>query len=92
MIITSSTQIEEAPFYVLCNDRFMSGWGYAKGKINTVILPCKSLEEANRVAAYAEGRGDQTYVRICGNKPRLNNTTHCYSYHTREDYGRWYGK
>ena len=88
--ITSQSQIEESPCYVCSNDRFMSGWGPAKGKINTVILPCESTDEAKRVMANAKARGDQKYVRICYSKPSLRNRTHLYSYHTKDDYSRWY--
>lgn len=69
--VTSRTEIPDAPFYVLSNDSFMSGWGQAERKTNTIILPCESYEEAETVQATAQDRGDQKNVRIVGNKPRL---------------------
>lgn len=86
----SVSDIPNAPYYVLCNDSFMSGWGYASGKINTIILVCADYNEAKKVAAYTESRNDQKYVRIVSNKPRLNNATHYYSLHDRYSYPNWY--
>jgi hypothetical protein len=89
--IEKRSDIPDAPVYVLSNDSFMSGWGPARGKINTVILPCDSLEEARRVADYARSRTDQKRVRIVGDKPRLqSDTTHLYSLLTKEDAPAWY--
>jgi len=85
------SDIPDSPWYVLCNDSFMSGWGYARDKINTIILPCESYNEAKLVVEYAESRGDQKYIRMVINKPRLNHRTHWYSLHGKHDYGRWYG-
>lgn len=82
--------IPDAPYYVLSNDTFMSGWGCASGKINTLILPCDSWEEANTVATNAKTRKEQKYVRIVDKKPRLRHATHVYSVHTREEYWGWY--
>ena len=62
--------IPKARFYVLSNDRFMSGWGPAKGIINTCVIPCDDMGTAERVEAYAQSRGDQTHVRIIVGKPR----------------------
>ena len=70
-IIESRSEIPDAPFYVLSNDTFMSGWGHAEGMTNVVIVPCEREAIANRVAAYARQRSDQKRVRIVENKPRM---------------------
>ena len=44
--------IPKAAWYVLSNDSFMSGWGYAKGKINTCVVPCLSYHQAMIVRDY----------------------------------------
>lgn len=88
--ITSRADIPDAPYYVLCNDSFMSGWGSAKGKINTLILPCRSGSEAEIVAAHARKREDQKYIRIVANKPRINTSRVYYSLHNWDDYSAWY--
>lgn len=49
-IVTSTRDIPKAPYYVLCNDSFMSGWGPARDAINTLIFPCATFEEAEIVA------------------------------------------
>ncbi len=89
MIVTNRSEIPDAPFYVLCNDRFMSGWGHAEGKINTIIFPCESLDQAEIVERNALNRSDQQRVRIVENKPRLQASV-CYSLHGPDDYSRWY--
>lgn len=35
--------------YVTCNDKIMSGWGLAEGKINKLVIECNDLEQAERV-------------------------------------------
>ena len=62
--------IPDAPYYVLSNDSFMSGWGCAKNKTNTCVVPCKSMDQAMAVERYIESRGDQKYIRVVYNKPR----------------------
>ena len=89
-MINSANEIPAAPFYVMSNDRYMSGWGYAEGAINTVILPCADYAEAQRVADYAESRGDQKFVRIVSNRPRLR-SGHVYSLLTRDKALAWFG-
>jgi hypothetical protein len=90
VLVTSQKEIDDAPYYVLSNDRLMSYWGKSEGRINVCILPCESYEEAEKVAAYAESRSDQERVRIVGQKPRLNNSTHTYSLMLREQSKAWY--
>ena len=69
--ITFRSEIPDAAFYVTCTDTFMSFWGQAEGKRNRLILPCRSLKEAEVVARNARGRSDTSHVRICGTRPRL---------------------
>lgn len=73
--VTSQKQIPDAPFYVLSNDKFMSGWGEAKGMINTCIVPCKDEDELKRVMGYVESRNDQNRIRYCTNKPQIRRHT-----------------
>ena len=88
-MINSANEIPAAPFYVMSNDRYMSGWGRAEGAINTVILPCADYAEAQRVADYAESRGDQSRVRIVSNRPRFR-PGHVYSLLARNKAKAWY--
>lgn len=59
--------IPDAPFYVLSNDTFMSGWGKAKDKINTCVVPCDTYEQAETVERYVRSRSEQKRVRIATN-------------------------
>lgn len=87
--INHASQIPEAPYYVLSNDQFLSGWGPAKGRVNTVILPCTSLAEAYRVRDYAKSRNEQKNVRILLRKPKLRPGV-MYSLMSRADAPAWY--
>lgn len=89
--IYQRSEIPDAPLYVLSNDRFMSNWAHTEteGKINTIILPCQSWEQADHVASYAETRHDQQRIRIVINKPRLRSGV-VYSLLTPENAPAWY--
>lgn len=91
MIVKTASEIPAAAWYVLSNDSFLSGWGPAEGKINTVVAPCKDLNEAKRVAEYARSRSDQKRVRIVGNKPRIKNHV-VYSLLSHDRSPAWYGE
>jgi len=88
--ITNRSEIPDAPYYVLANDTFMSGWGLAEGKINTIILPCVNWAEAKAVSEYAKSRDEMKHVRIVSKKPRLRLATHLYSLMTYQDAKAWY--
>jgi hypothetical protein len=66
-----ASEIPDAPYYVCANDRFLSGWGPAQGKTNTVIFPCSTMIEVHRMMSILEARNDMRYVRVCYTKPRL---------------------
>jgi hypothetical protein len=89
-IITSAGEIPNAPFYVTCTDKFMSGWGHAEGLTNRLILPCKSQEEAWIVYDNAKGRTDQKNVQMCTTKPRLQSSGYLYQLMTKDDAANWY--
>ena len=36
-------------FYVTMTDKFMSGWGYAAGKTNKLIIECADIAQAMQV-------------------------------------------
>lgn len=83
-------EIPKADYYVLSNDTFMSGWGPAKNKTNTLVIPCRDYEEAQAVERYARSRTDQTRVRIVGNKPKLRPGVLYSVVQDREDFSAWY--
>lgn len=90
-IIEHRSDIPDAPLYVLANDSFMSGWGHAEGKTNTVVLPCADADEAGRVTAIVADRPEMRQVRTAKNKPRLRSDV-VYSLLTPENAPAWYGR
>lgn len=82
-------KIPDAPYYVCATDRFMSGWGQARGMTNRVVLPCRDIYEAHRVAEYAESRSDMMRVTINTTKPKARRGV-LLSVMTRDDSPAWY--
>lgn len=79
-------------YYVTTSDRFMSGWGLARGKINKLVFPCDTYEDALIVAENAENRTDQKFVNIRSTKPHYNQGRYFTQIKTRETYPSWYQK
>ena len=79
-------------FYVTMTDKFMSGWGLARDKINKLVISCNSYAEACIVEMNASARREMKYVNICANKPYYNKRTHFVSWHGRDqdDYKSWF--
>jgi hypothetical protein len=77
-------------YYVTMTDRFMSGWGMAKGKINKLIFECENYQEACIVADNAENRSDMKYINICSKKPYYNSSRYYVQYKNKEEYDSWY--
>lgn len=63
-------KIQICPYYVTMTDKFMSGWGMAKGKTNKFIVVCESYLDAETIQRNAEKRSEMKYVNITRNKPR----------------------
>jgi len=57
-------------FYVTMTDKFMSGWGYAQGRINKLIVECNTIDEAEQIERTARRRPEMKYVNICTRRPR----------------------
>ncbi len=76
--------------YVTMTDKFMSGWGEAKDKINKLIFECKDMAQAVIVSDNAENRSDQKYVNICFKKPYYNKERYYPQYITSDIYKNWY--
>ncbi len=88
-ILTTADAIPAAPYYVLSDDAFMSDWGEATGRVNTIILPCVDRGEADVVATNARNRDEQRNVRIVDRAPTLSSGV-IYSLMTKEEASRWY--
>ncbi len=57
-------------FYVTMTDKFMSGWGYAQGRTNKLIVECSTIDEAEQIERTARRRPEMKYVNICTRRPR----------------------
>jgi len=62
--------IPDAKWYVVSEDKFMSGWGRAIDKKNLCVIPCDDLAEAERVETYIQSRAEQKRIRIVAKKPK----------------------
>jgi hypothetical protein len=51
-------------------DKFLSGWGYAQGRINKLIIECNTINEAEQIEKAARQRSEMKYVNICTRRPR----------------------
>ena len=57
-------------YYVSMTDKFFSGWGHAKDKINKFIVICDNFEQAEKIESLAKERPEMKYINICIHKPR----------------------
>jgi len=93
-IVTSKNDIPYSSFVVMTNDKFMSGWGYAQNKINTLIFLCDTEEQALVVAKNACNRSDQSHVRILSGhklqRRKLRFCDHVYQIKDKNSYPHWY--
>ena len=71
-------------------DKFMSGWGKADGKINKLVLPARSVEEAYIIEANAKDRSEMKHVNIRTTVPYYNPKVYFVSYHDWTEYKPWY--
>jgi len=73
-------EIPKKKYYVCMTDKFMSGWGKARNKINKLVIGCNTYEEAHTIQKNAMNRPEMKYVNITGNKPRYNKNRYYVSY------------
>jgi len=83
-------RIFKAPYYVTMIDRFMSGWGLAKGKTNKLVIACDDYKQAQAVKRNAEQRKEMRYINI-SYKPNVR-ANHYPSYKHYEDLGEIWTK
>lgn len=57
-------------FYVRMVDKFMSGWGGAKGRRAIYVVECDTLEQAEAVEKAAQDRSEMKYVTLTTTQPR----------------------
>jgi hypothetical protein len=76
-------------YYVTMTDKFMSGWGKAKNRINKLIFECESYEEAEIVASNAESRSEMKNVNIRTTKPYYNKS-YLARFKSKSDAPNWF--
>ncbi|HJX79185.1 hypothetical protein [Glutamicibacter sp.] len=79
-------------YYVSMTDKFMSGWGMAKDKVNKLVIECSNYDEALIVEQNARNRSEMKNVNICMNKPYYNQNQYYVSWHNKQDYSSWFEK
>jgi HSP20 family molecular chaperone IbpA len=79
-------------YYVSMTDKFLSGWGQARGKNAVFINICDNYEEAQVVADNAGARKDQCNIKISETMPVFNTDRNLVQIKTREDMPNWYKK
>ena len=66
-------------YYVTATDKFMSGWGLAKGKTNKVIVICENWQEDREVKDALHSRDEMKYINVRSSKPYYNNNNYVIS-------------
>ena len=80
-------------YYVTMTDKFMSGWGNAKNKINKLVFICDNYKDAEIVYNNSNDRTEMKYINICYNFPyHLNNDKYLTQVKTKKDMKYFYIK
>ena len=76
--------------YVTMTDKFMSGWGMAKGKTNKLVIECENRMQAEELADYAENERDEMkYINIIYTKPHYNSNRYLTSWKVYSQMTGW---
>jgi hypothetical protein len=60
-------------FYVTMTDKFMSGWGLAKGRTAKLVIVCDDIAQACEIAAAARRRSEMRRVNVRSSRPSYPN-------------------
>lgn len=77
-------------YYVTMTDKFMSGWGEAKNRINKLIFECASYEEAEIVADNSNSRSEMKNVNITHRVPYYNDKSYLVQVKSKLDSPVWF--
>ena len=70
--VTSASQIPSSNYgYVVCTDKYMSGWGWAEGLDNVLIFPVDNHDERRAVEDALTLRPEMIRVRFNMHPPRI---------------------
>lgn len=65
-------KVEHLKLYVTMTDKFMSGWGRARGLINKLVIECDTLEQAETIERNAQKRDEMKSIRIVDRYPNFS--------------------
>ncbi len=77
-------------FYVTMTDKFLSGWGLAKGKISKVVIECETLDMAKKIYKHVGERNEMKNVNITSRKPYYTSKKYHVSLKTSEECRWWF--
>src|SRR5690606_29534160 len=60
----TAEQLKTHQYLITATDRFMSGWGEARGGLSKCAWACETAEEAAHVIKWVCRRGDMKYVKL----------------------------
>ena len=75
-------------WYVTMTDKFMSGWGGAKGKINKYVVICETGEQARRIEKNAGYRSEMKYINVTTTKPYYDPRRYLVTWKTYKQLGK----
>ena len=75
--------------YVTMTDKFMSGWGMAKGKINKLVIECENSVQAEKIAYCANSYPEMKYINIRYSKPNYNSSKYLTSWKKYSNMTGW---
>ena len=84
----SSETIGNKKWYVTMTDKFMSGWGRARGKINKYVVGCNTYKQAMTIMRNARRRSEMIYINYTSRKPYYDRRRYIVSYVTYKSLGK----
>jgi len=87
-----SSTIPKKKWYVTMTDKFMSGWGHARGKTNKFVIGCNTYTQAQTIKRNAKRRSEMIYINITSSKPYYNPNRFLVSYKDFKQLGKIWKK
>ena len=84
--------IPKKKWYVTMTDKFMSGWGQAKGKTNKFVIGCNTYRQAQTIVRNAERRSEMIYINYTSRKPYYDPRRFLVSYRDYASLGKIWKK
>jgi len=88
MAKSNSEKIPKKNWYVTMTDKFMSGWGHARGKTNKFVIGCNTYKQCQRIMRNAKLRDEMIYINYTSKKPYYNDRQFLVSYKDYKQLGK----